>query len=151
MNWSRSSPARVRSSGATSAGPPSLSTREWAPSTLNSRLRIGSPSTSQSSRSKTGIEDARSSAALYSQPRGLSDLRRLAHAEAAGKSRAFCRRGTKLMSEKRPQASFSNGLGPLLLSGLLLTLPLAASGKNVKPDPDGLAPQDVKDLHYGDV
>jgi tetratricopeptide (TPR) repeat protein len=35
---------------------------------------------------------------------------------------------------------------------LLLSLPLAAAwGKNVKPDPDGLAPQDVKDLHYGDV
>jgi hypothetical protein len=43
-------------------------------------------------------------------------------------------------------------LRPLLLGGLLLTLPLAAaSGKNVKPDPDGLPPQDVKDLHYGDV
>jgi hypothetical protein len=40
----------------------------------------------------------------------LSDLRRMAHDEAAGKSHAFCRRGTKLMSEKRPQASFSNGL-----------------------------------------
>jgi tetratricopeptide (TPR) repeat protein len=35
---------------------------------------------------------------------------------------------------------------------LLLTFPLAAAwGKNVKPDPDGLPPQDVKDLHYGDV
>jgi predicted negative regulator of RcsB-dependent stress response len=36
---------------------------------------------------------------------------------------------------------------------LLLTLPLVqhAWGKNVKPDPDGLPPQDVKDLHYGDV
>jgi tetratricopeptide (TPR) repeat protein len=35
---------------------------------------------------------------------------------------------------------------------LLLTLPLAAAwGKNVNPDPDGLPPQDVKDLHYGDV
>jgi tetratricopeptide (TPR) repeat protein len=43
-------------------------------------------------------------------------------------------------------------LRPLLLSGLLLTLPLAGvMGKNVKPDPDGLAPHDVKDLHYGDV
>jgi tetratricopeptide (TPR) repeat protein len=43
-------------------------------------------------------------------------------------------------------------LRPLLLSGLLLTLPLAsAMGKNVKPDPDGLPPHDVKDLHYGDV
>jgi beta-N-acetylhexosaminidase len=39
----------------------------------------------------------------------------MAHDEAAGKSRAFCRRGAKLMSEKRPQASFSNGLGPLMV------------------------------------
>jgi lipopolysaccharide biosynthesis regulator YciM len=40
----------------------------------------------------------------------------------------------------------------LLLCGLLLALPLAhAWGKNVKPDPDGLPPQDVKDLRYGDV
>ena len=31
-------------------------------------------------------------------------------------------------------------------------LPLAAAAaKNVKPDPDGLPPHDVKDLHYGDV
>jgi hypothetical protein len=39
------------------------------------------------------------------------------------------------------------------LSGLLLALPLtdAAYAKNVKPDPNGLPPQDVKDLHYGDV
>jgi tetratricopeptide (TPR) repeat protein len=41
---------------------------------------------------------------------------------------------------------------PLALSGLLLTLPGAgAPAKNVKPDPDGLAPHEVKDLHYGDV
>ena len=41
---------------------------------------------------------------------------------------------------------------PLALSGLLLTLPGAvALAKNVKPDPDGLAPREVKDLHYGDV
>jgi hypothetical protein len=41
---------------------------------------------------------------------------------------------------------------PLVLSGLLLVLPFAPSmGKNVKPDPDGLPPHDVKDLHYGDV
>jgi tetratricopeptide (TPR) repeat protein len=43
---------------------------------------------------------------------------------------------------------------PLLVSllALLLTLPPAAAGaKNVKPDPDGLPPHDVKDLHYGDV
>jgi len=40
----------------------------------------------------------------------------------------------------------------MLLGGLLLTLPLAASAaKYVKPDPDGLPPRDVKDLHYGDV
>jgi len=43
-------------------------------------------------------------------------------------------------------------LRPLVLSGLLLALPFAPSmGKNVKPDPDGLPPHDVKDLHYGDV
>jgi len=41
---------------------------------------------------------------------------------------------------------------PLALSGLLLTLPGAGVlAKNVKPDPDGLAPHEVKDLHYGDV
>ena len=45
-----------------------------------------------------------------------------------------------------------NSLGPLILGGLLLALPCAgALPKNVKPDPNGLAPQDVKDLHYGDV
>ena len=45
-----------------------------------------------------------------------------------------------------------NTLRPLVLCGLLLTFPLVvAQAKNVKPDPDGLAPQDVKDLHYGDV
>lgn len=45
-----------------------------------------------------------------------------------------------------------NRLRPLILSGLLLALPVAvAHAKNVKPDPNGLAPQDVKDLHYGDV
>jgi hypothetical protein len=47
---------------------------------------------------------------------------------------------------------FFHKLRPLFLSGLLLTLPLGqAWSKNVKPDPDGLPPQDVKDLHYGDV
>jgi len=47
---------------------------------------------------------------------------------------------------------FFHKLRPLILSGLLLTLPLGhAWGRNVKPDPDGLPPQDVKDLHYGDV
>ncbi|MGA2189128.1 MAG: tetratricopeptide repeat protein [Steroidobacteraceae bacterium] len=45
-----------------------------------------------------------------------------------------------------------HGLRPLVLGGLLLTLPLApALGANLKPDPDGLPPHDVKDLHYGDV
>jgi Tetratricopeptide repeat len=45
-----------------------------------------------------------------------------------------------------------NRVQPLVLSGLLLALPWAvALPKNVKPDPNGLAPQDVKDLHYGDV
>jgi Tetratricopeptide repeat len=45
-----------------------------------------------------------------------------------------------------------NRLGPLILGGLLLALPPAGAGaKNVKPDPNGLPPQDVKDLHYGDV
>jgi hypothetical protein len=45
-----------------------------------------------------------------------------------------------------------NRLRPLVLGGLLLALPAgAAQAKNVKPDPDGLPPQDVKDLHYGDV
>jgi hypothetical protein len=47
---------------------------------------------------------------------------------------------------------FFHKLRPLFLGGLLLTLPLGqAWSKNVKPDPDGLPPQDVKDLHYGDV
>ena len=45
-----------------------------------------------------------------------------------------------------------NRLRPLVLSGLLLALPpTGAHAKNVKPDPNGLPPQDVKDLHYGDV
>jgi hypothetical protein len=44
-----------------------------------------------------------------------------------------------------------NSLRPLFLSGLLLALASAAQPKNVKPDPNGLPPQDVKDLHYGDV
>jgi tetratricopeptide (TPR) repeat protein len=44
-----------------------------------------------------------------------------------------------------------NRLQPLILGGLLL-LPLAAAhAKNVKPDPNGLTPHEVKDLHYGDV
>jgi tetratricopeptide (TPR) repeat protein len=46
----------------------------------------------------------------------------------------------------------TNTLRPLILGGLLLALPWAgACAKDVKPDPNGLAPQDVKDLHYGDV
>ena len=45
-----------------------------------------------------------------------------------------------------------NSLRPLLLGGMLLALPWAAvPAKNIAPDPNGLAPQDVKDLHYGDV
>ncbi len=45
-----------------------------------------------------------------------------------------------------------NRLRPLILSGLLLALPpVVALAKNVKPDPNGLPPQDVKDLPYGDV
>jgi hypothetical protein len=45
-----------------------------------------------------------------------------------------------------------NRIRPLVLGGLLLALAVgAAHAKNVKPDPDGLPPQDVKDLHYGDV
>jgi tetratricopeptide (TPR) repeat protein len=44
-------------------------------------------------------------------------------------------------------------LRPILLGGLLLALlPLVpAAAKNVKPDPNGLPPRPVKDLHYGDV
>jgi hypothetical protein len=45
-----------------------------------------------------------------------------------------------------------NSLRPLILGGLLAAMPPAVlQAKNVKPDPNGLAPQDVKDLHYGDV
>jgi TolA-binding protein len=45
-----------------------------------------------------------------------------------------------------------NTLRPLLLGGLLLATPWAASqAKNVKPDPNGLAPGEVQDLAYGDV
>ena len=43
-------------------------------------------------------------------------------------------------------------LRPIVLAGLLSALPLMpAAAKNVKPDPDGLPPHDVRDLHYGDV
>lgn len=43
-------------------------------------------------------------------------------------------------------------LGPIILCGLMSALPLASvAAKNVKPDPDGLPPHDVKDLHYGDI
>jgi tetratricopeptide (TPR) repeat protein len=42
-------------------------------------------------------------------------------------------------------------LRPIVL-GVLLALPAAVVGaKNVKPDPDGLPPHDVRDLQYGDV
>jgi hypothetical protein len=39
----------------------------------------------------------------------------------------------------------------LILGALLLAPPCASWGKNVKPDPDGLAPHPVQDLAYGDV
>jgi TolA-binding protein len=43
-------------------------------------------------------------------------------------------------------------LRPFVLGGLLLAMPLtAALAKNVKPDPNGLAPHPVLDLAYGDV
>jgi tetratricopeptide (TPR) repeat protein len=45
-------------------------------------------------------------------------------------------------------------LVPLAFCGLLLTLSAvhaAEKEKYVKPDPNGLPPQEVKDLHYGDV
>jgi hypothetical protein len=46
----------------------------------------------------------------------------------------------------------SNRIRPRILGGLLLALPLAAAhAKNVKPDPNGLEPHAVQDLHYGDV
>jgi hypothetical protein len=45
-----------------------------------------------------------------------------------------------------------NSLLPLILGGILLALPwTGAAAGNVKPDPNGLPPQEVKDLHYGDV
>ncbi|MGO8829997.1 MAG: tetratricopeptide repeat protein [Steroidobacteraceae bacterium] len=41
---------------------------------------------------------------------------------------------------------------PIFLGGLLLALPPAAgAAKYVKPDPNGLPPHEIKDLHYGDV
>ena len=46
----------------------------------------------------------------------------------------------------------TNRLRPFILSALLLALPWAAAqARNIAPDPNGLPPQDVKDLHYGDV
>jgi len=40
----------------------------------------------------------------------------------------------------------------LRVGAVLLALPLAlAHGANVKPDPNGLPPHAIKDLHYGDV
>ncbi len=45
-----------------------------------------------------------------------------------------------------------HGLRRLLLAGLMLALPAAqAPARNVKPDPDGLPPHEVRDLQYGDV
>jgi tetratricopeptide (TPR) repeat protein len=44
-----------------------------------------------------------------------------------------------------------NRLGPLLFGGLLAASPWAVQAKNVKPDPNGLAPHVVEDLAYGDV
>ncbi len=45
-----------------------------------------------------------------------------------------------------------NKLRPLILGGFLLALPPGVSlAQNIKPNPDGLAPQDVRDLAYGDV
>jgi hypothetical protein len=45
-----------------------------------------------------------------------------------------------------------NTLKPIILGGLLLLLPVAAAqAKNLKPDPNGLAPHPVLDLNYGDV
>jgi hypothetical protein len=45
-----------------------------------------------------------------------------------------------------------NRLRPFIFGGLLLALPLAAAdAKNVKPNPDGLAPHVIQDLSYGDV
>jgi Tetratricopeptide repeat len=44
-----------------------------------------------------------------------------------------------------------NRLRPLILGGILLALPWAAQARNVKPDPNGLAPHPVQDLSYGDV
>jgi Tetratricopeptide repeat len=50
----------------------------------------------------------------------------------------------------------SNRIRPPILGGLLLALllvlpPAASQAKNVKPDPNGLAPHPVQDLAYGDV
>ena len=45
----------------------------------------------------------------------------------------------------------TNRLAPLLLGGLLAAIPWAVQAKNVKPDPNGLAPHPVEDLAYGDV
>jgi hypothetical protein len=42
-------------------------------------------------------------------------------------------------------------LAPLVLGGLLASLPGLSLAKNVKPDPDGLTPHAVWDLAYGDV
>ena len=43
-------------------------------------------------------------------------------------------------------------LRPIVLCALLLALPCGmAAARNVKPDPNGLPPHPVQDLHYGDV
>jgi hypothetical protein len=45
-----------------------------------------------------------------------------------------------------------SSVGPVLLGGLLLASPWAcAPAATLKPDPNGLPPHEVKDLHYGDV
>ena len=55
-----------------------------------------------------------------------------------------------------PVQRMSIKLRPMLPGGLLLALALAlpfspAAAKNIKPDPNGLPPHEVRDLHYGDV
>ena len=42
-------------------------------------------------------------------------------------------------------------LAPLLLGGLLAAVPCCLQAKNVKPDPNGLAPHPVEDLAYGEI
>ena len=47
--------------------------------------------------------------------------------------------------------AFKGGGVPLLVACALLLPGVRATAENVKPDPDGLAPQAVRDLPYGDV